>query len=435
MPPGGRTDAMRDRRGGGRPVRLTLSALCMMILLAAAHGCAKAPPVEGPGERPPEVGGVPFPEGRVLMPVSWGDVGLARDDMDLEGLKQAVERSLEKLGKKRPDAVLPFGKKTISAGRLAAALALLSRILGEEGRTPEERADLIREAFVPCQSRGSDGRGAVLFTGYYEPVLPARRERGEGYSYPVYARPDDLLTIDLRLFPLARATTRICGREENGRIVPYYTRARIDGEGALAGRGLELLWFDNPVDVFFLQVQGSGRVRLPSGETLHVLFDGKNGHPYRSIGRYLIDEGYLREEDMSLQEIKDFLAENPDLLRPVLDYNASYVFFRLAEEGPFGSTGVVLTAGRSIATDSSLFPPGAPALIRTERPLFDEEGEVAGWRSFARFVVNQDTGGAIKGPDRVDLFWGAGEEAGRDAGYMKQNGELYILLPKEMIPE
>ena len=215
-----------------------------------------------------------------------------------------------------------------------------------------------------------------------------------------------------------------------GNLVPYYSRREIDELGSLRGRGYEIAWVKNPIDFFFLHIQGSGILRLEDGRRLLVGYAGANGRPYRSIGRLLIDRGKIPQEEMSMQRLRRYLLDYPEEQNEIFFYNESYVFFRFSEEGPLGNIEVPLTPGRSIATDARLFPKGALAFIVTERPVLDAAGQLIGWQSFSRFVLNQDTGGAIRGPQRADLYFGSGFEAEAGAGYMNRPGKLYFLSLK-----
>ncbi len=239
---------------------------------------------------------------------------------------------------------------------------------------------------------------------------------------PLYRRPGDLVTVDLALFDPDLPRRRLVGRVVDGALRPYYRRAEVD-DGALDGRGLELLWVDDPVDAFFLQIQGSGRVRLAEGGWVRVGFAGHNGHPYRSIGRVLIERGELDAESASLDGIRAWLRDHPEQARALMAENARYVFFReLPGDGPVGAEGTVLTPGRSLAVDRRFVPLGVPVWVDAADPA----GRAAPVR---RLLVAQDTGGAIRGPVRGDLYWGTGEAAGRIAGRMRHRGTYYLLLP------
>jgi membrane-bound lytic murein transglycosylase A len=268
----------------------------------------------------------------------------------------------------------------------------------------------------------------MLVTGYYEPVVEASPERTPGYAVPILGLPDDLVEARLEAFDPRYRGERIVGRVDGRRLVPYWPRADIDA-GRLAGRGLELAWARDPVDVFFMEIQGSGTLRFPDGREQRVGYAGANGRAYRAIGRLLIDEGHVPREAMSMQAIRAWLAAHPEERRRVLQHNESYVFFRPLTGPPEGSLGRPLTPGRSIATDMRLFPPGALAFIETEQPERAADGATR-WSPLARFVLNQDTGGAIRGAGRVDFFWGRGERAAFAAGLMRQPGRLHVLVAR-----
>jgi membrane-bound lytic murein transglycosylase A len=268
----------------------------------------------------------------------------------------------------------------------------------------------------------------MLVTGYYEPVIAADARPGPEYGTPILGVPDDLIEAPLAPFGPRFDGERVRGRIEGRRLVPYWTRAEI-AAGRLAGRGLELAWGKDPVDVFVMEVLGSGTLRFPDGQERRVGYAASNGRPYRSIGRLLIDEGHLPREAVTLPAIRAWLDAHPAERARVLAYNESVVFFRWLDGPPLGSLGVPVTPGRSVALDARLFPPGAPGFLRTEQPVRGPDGRIT-WQPLTRFVVNQDTGGAIRGPGRVDFFWGRGESAELAAGLMRQPGTLYFLVPR-----
>ncbi len=359
---------------------------------------------------------------------SWWSAGTPEDDLQFRELAAAVRQSMEYYMKLPPDTTFLFGPDRAAASDLLLTLQNFLLLIENESLSYEQKVKRIRSDFVLYRSVGSDGGGRVLFTGYYEPVLSCRSKKDDIYKYPLYKRPDDIIEVDLTLFGNGFPKNRIFGRLENKKIIPYYSRQEIDHKKVLQGRALELLWCNDPVDVYFLQVQGSGRADLGGGNVAGVLYDGQNGRPYRSIGRYLMDAGAISKENMSMHAIRSLLSENPGLVPDVLNQNPSYVFFRLDAGPAVGSLGLPLTAGRSIATDQTLFPKGALGMIETEKPVIADDGTISEWVPFTRFVLNQDTGGAIRGPGRADLFWGLSKEAETAAGYMQQEGELYFLL-------
>ncbi|MFH1603238.1 MAG: MltA domain-containing protein [Pseudomonadota bacterium] len=279
--------------------------------------------------------------------------------------------------------------------------------------------------FLPYRVANADGSVQGLVTGYYEPLLRGSRNKEGPYRYPLYAAPEDLLIVDLAEINPQLKHLRLRGRLEGRRVVPYYARAEIErGLPALAGK--ELLWVDDPVDLFFLQIQGSGRVRLPTGELVRVGYADQNGRPYRSIGRYLVEQGELKLEQASMQGIKAWGAANPAKLEDLLNRNPSYVFFhelQHAEGGPPGALGVALTPERSIAVDPRYIPLGAPVFLATTWPNSAEP--------LQRLMLAQDTGGAIRGAVRADYFWGFGEGAGAQAGRMRQPAHMWVLLPRD----
>ena len=284
--------------------------------------------------------------------------------------------------------------------------------------------------FLPYRVANADGSVQGLATGYYEPLLRGSRRKQGLYRFPLYAAPDDLLVVDLAAINPELKHLRLRGRLEGRRVVPYYPRAEIErGLPALAAK--ELLWVDDAVDLFFLQIQGSGRVRLATGELVRVAYADQNGQPYKSIGRYLVEQGELKLEQASMQGIKAWGAANPAKLDALLNQNPSYVFFRempaadgagAMDSGPAGALGVALTPERSIAVDPRHIPLGAPVFLATTWPNSTQP--------LMRLVLAQDTGGAIRGAVRADYFWGFGDAAGAHAGRMRQSARMWVLLPR-----
>lgn len=274
-------------------------------------------------------------------------------------------------------------------------------------------------AFLPWRL-GDNGSGQGLFTGYFEPELKGARAPGGAFRTPLLRRPPDLVTVDLGLFRPDWRGERTAGRVVDQRLVPYATRAEIE-RGALDRDHLAFLWVDNPVDAFVLSIQGSGRVRLADGSYINIGYDGQNGRPYVPIGRLLVERGALKPEEVSLAAIRAWLAAHPAEAASLMDENPAYVFFREVEgETPIGTEGVALTAGRSLAVDPSFLPLGVPLWLDIA-----QNGEVT-----RRLVIAQDTGGAIRGPVRGDLFFGFGPEAEAKAGRMRALGAYYMLLPR-----
>lgn len=342
-----------------------------------------------------------------LEEIGFGDLAGWRDDN--QGLALAAfRRSCAKLSVEWRDAC-------------AAADAITS---DEDGAA----RNFFETHFTPL--RISD-RGATeaLFTGYYEPLLNGARQPGGRFTVPIHGLPPDHVTADLGLFDDELAGRKITGRLVGGVLRPYPRRGDII-QGALDGAASVLAWVDDPVDAFFLHVQGSGRISLAGGGVMRIGYAGANGRAYASIGRALVERGAFSLDEASLQTIRAWLAANPDQAAEVLALNPSYVFFReITGDGPLGAQGVALTAGRSLAVDGDYLPLGAPIWLDIMAPSPEPGGPD---RRLRRLVVAQDIGGAIKGPLRGDLFWGFGADAEWVAGHMKHSGGYVLLLPKAL---
>ncbi|WP_291319866.1 murein transglycosylase A [Desulfonatronospira sp.] len=264
----------------------------------------------------------------------------------------------------------------------------------------------------------------VLLTGYYEPKLKASREKNEDFRHPVYGRPCDLQRVDLGQFHPRWEGQRLFYRLESGEIKPYYSREEIELEDALAGRGLEIAWVKDPVDLFFLHIQGSGRLQYPDGEYEHVLYADRNGRQYVALGRVLVQLGFLKQDEVSMQSIRAVLQENPEIKHELMAENPSYIFFHLDDEGPRGSTGQILTPWVSVASDPELIPWGSLMIMDAELP------EYQGQKTRIRGpVTSQDTGGAIRGR-HLDLFCGFGERAEHIAGKMSDRADIFLMVRK-----
>ncbi|GAB4126024.1 MAG: murein transglycosylase A [Sideroxydans sp.] len=380
--------------------------LLLLVLLAACRAPLPPPP-PAPPITPPPPAMKPAPE---YLPAEWA----ALPDwlqQDLPAGWPALRQSCRALRLK--PVWLPI---CAAAEQVAEDDAMAQRTFYETW-------------FTPYQVLNPDGSDTGLITGYYEPLLKGSRTRSARFPYPIYAPPDDMLEVDLgELFPELRgriARARLDGK----RVVPYFNRAEIDAGLAPALRGKELYFVGNPVELFFLQIQGSGRIELEDGTRVKIGYAEQNGHPYASIGRKLIDMGELKPEEASMQGIKRWAETHPEQLPIVLGHNPSYVFFRELPDtlaGPLGALGVPLTAEYSIAVDPRRIPLGLPVFLATTRPNSNEP--------LHRLVFAQDTGGAIKGAVRADFFWGFGELAGYQAGRMRQTGRLWVLFPKDGEP-
>jgi membrane-bound lytic murein transglycosylase A len=387
----------------------------LVLGLIVLGGCAEE-------RKPAEPAPPPTPE-LTLASVDFADLpGWAEDDP--RDALAAFRRSCGRWQKQPPERSV--GGQGGFAGTIADWLAVCA-----DAASATDARTFFETRFAPF-AVGDRSEREGLFTGYYEPLLRGARAPDAVHRYPLYRRPPDLVGVDLGQFDPELEGRRIGGRVEKGRLVPYADRAAIEA-GALSGRQLELLWVDDPVDRFFLEIQGSGQVRLPDGRTVRVGYADQNGRPYRAIGKDLIEIGAIPRERMSMQAIRAWLNANPTAAPGMMARNPSYVFFTeldglAAESGPLGAQGVPLTPGRSLAVDRKFLPLGAPVWVATVAP--EPEGD----RPLRRLMVAQDTGGAIRGPVRGDVFWGAGPEAEHLAGHMKSPGRLYILLPRSLTP-
>jgi peptidoglycan lytic transglycosylase A len=351
------------------------------------------------------------------------------DDLDFKHLSLAIRRNIDYLKRLPPQKTFAYGPNRFTCRQVLesqeAFLDLISMGLSEAqfNRTVRNRFRIYRAA-------GSGESNKVLFTGYYAPVFDASLTRNHEFKYPLYKSPDDLVRIDLSQFNDKFKGERIFARVNGNQVLPYYTRRQIEIEKVLNGRHLEIAWLKDPMDAYLLHIEGAGRLRLPDGSGMNVNYAASNGRPYRSFGKYLLSKGYLTSGELSVPKIRRYLLKNPQVLNEVLSHNDSYIFFKKGQYGPMGNINVPLTVGRSLALDSRLFPKGALAFISTRKPTVDRQGRITGWTDFSRFVLNQDTGAAIKGAGRADLYWGSGPGAEIAAWNQNHDGELYVLIKK-----
>ena len=391
---------------------------CLLILVFFMGLCGCYPSLKEAAQRPEQA----------LIPVKYFYPKFY-DDMDIVSLVNALEMNLGYLDKLDPEYIFSYGPHKFSCRQVRESQEAFLRLILNI-HDPEQLNREIKKNFNIYRAAGRAGNRHVLFTGYFEPVFEASLTPDERYKYPIYRVPDNLIKIDLSMFNERYKDENIIGRIEGNTVLPYYSRKQIEAEKALNGRNLEIAWLKDPLDVVFLHIQGSGRLKLPDGNIVTVGYSASNGRPYRSIGRYMLDKGYMSRDEMSMQGIRGYLSEHPEVVDEVLNHNPSYVFFRIVDNGPLGNIGVPLTAGRSIALDSGIFPKGAICFLSSEKPVINSNGNIESWTKFSRFVMNQDTGGAIKGAGRADIFWGNDQYAEIAAGHMNHEGELYILIKK-----
>jgi membrane-bound lytic murein transglycosylase A len=394
-----------------------VSVFLALVFVISLSGCY--PTLKKEASRPEEA----------LIPVRFCPPTF-QDDMDFESLKIALERNLVYLNRIDQQTIYQYGPHKFTCKQVRESQEAFLKLISENHDWKQLNRK-IRKQFKIYRAAGRAGNNKVLFTGYFEPVLEASLAPDDTFKYPLYGKPDDLVRIDLSLFDKRFKDDRITARIDGNKVIPYFTRSQIEVEKVLDGKGLEVAWLKDPLDTVFLHIQGSGKLKLRDGKTIRVGYQASNGRPYRSIGRYMLDKGFLTKEEMSMQAIREYLSEHPEVINDVLSCNPSYVFFRILESEPLGNINVPLVPGRSLALDARVFPKGALAFVSCQKPTVDDEYRITDWKKFSRFVLNQDTGGAIKGAGRADLFWGSGPFAEAAAGHMKHEGDLYLLIGKE----
>lgn len=366
--------------------------------------------------------------------VSAPDLALLKDDLPLEPLLAAIETEVQYLQSVPNRQTFTFGERTIPKDQYLAGL----KKFVELARATPDRDEFFKRVgkdFEFYEVYGDQTWGDVFMTSYFEPVVPASKKKTKTLTQPLYAQPSDLLAVDLSLFDEKFAGERkYRARVENGKVLPYYSREEIDVKGALKNKKLELFWVD-PVDAFTLQVQGSGTLLVArkkgEPEIVRVGYADKNGQRYESVGKFF--KGLIPPDQLTWHSIETYLRSLPPAeMQQYLNLNPSYIFFKVMDKPAITYLGVSATEGRTIATDPKYFPKGALGFLVAQKPRFASPKDTvpASWEPLARFVLDQDIGGAITGGGRLDLFWGRGDEAKQHAGVIKQHGNLYYIAPK-----
>ncbi|WP_321418670.1 MltA domain-containing protein [uncultured Desulfobacter sp.] len=389
--------------------------LLLMLLLAGPLGCRNQKKVESLRVNP-------------LVKVPESDLPEFTDAFFLQDLGRSIDQSLVYFKRVPATRTYAYGRDVYTAAHMILSLETFKNFLETKPSTKNLNR-FIRERYTVYKSVGGSKKD-VLFTGYFEPTYPGSRTPGPEFPWPVYPMPDDLFQVDLSEFSDAyKGHKRLMARVDpkSRRVRPYYTRKQINRQSDFQQKAPPVVWLANRIDRFFLEIQGSGRVALPHGEIVRLHYAGVNGRKYSAVGRYLIDQNEVPKEKMSMQTIRKWLTAHPERMDEVLFTNESFVFFKEGEGGPFGCINVAVTPVRSIATDTKLFPKGGLAFIQTALPVAVGQPKEA-WPRASLFVLNQDTGGAINGPGRVDLFCGAGDWADYTAGHMVARGQLYFLV-------
>lgn len=354
------------------------------------------------------------------------------DDMDPASLKRAIDNQLGVMFEQDPTSPVRLGDFTLTRGRLVETLEVFQKLLNKN--LPQEEFDKkVSEEFLLLRvGKGKDKK--VLFTGYYRPIIPASPVPSPRYRFPIYQMPgkDFHMVKRQKGIRLVGSNSGIKQIRQNnsGDNWRSLTREEIDRKGALSNRGLEVAWLENELERYFLHIQGSGVLEFPDGTRQGVRYQGSNKYSYNSIGKKMIRDGVITTSQGSMQEIKKYFAHNPHNIAKYLSQNKRYIFFSLSDEGAIGSGGGELVGGRSIATDKSIYPAGGLVFVKVRQPVLDANNKIKSWKPISRFVIDQDTGSAIRGKARADLYFGTGAEAGAKAGHYHEKGEVYYLIKK-----
>jgi len=351
------------------------------------------------------------------------------DDMSRASLKEAIQKQLSVMEQIDLTRRVRFGARKVTRQQLVDTLHAFMDLL-EQDISEEEFNRRLNEQFEVITAGYPRAGRPVVFTGYYTPIIPARREKTQDFIFPLYQKPEwypeTQATLNHRTTPYLDSGYHLTQVRDR----PLLTREDIDGGQALSNQQLELAWLKDDLERYFLHIQGSGYLAFPDGTLQAVQYMGSNHFPYHSVGRQMIEDGVIETSQGSMQGMKQYFRDHPENIDKYLFRNDRYIFFQMSDSAPRGSGGAELVAGRSIATDKSWYPAGGLAYITVEKPVLNDELEITGWQKVSRFVVDQDTGSAIKGLGRVDLYFGVGEPAGAGAGHYKRSGNMVYLLKK-----
>lgn len=404
---------MKRFRNPWWPLWLVVPALG--LLLACAPTPAPKPPVVDARS--------------ALQRVPVDQIPSFEDHLSYRDLGRSIEQSINYLRRLPPDRRIRFGPDQYPVRHLIHSLEFFAELVAGEPAPDALNAQL--KAHYQVYRTGQDPSHSVLFTGYYEPLLIGSPTPSARFPVPIHAKPSDMVEINLADFAPELKGRRIVGRYTGSTVVPYPTRGEIRRDARFNTVAKPVAWLKDEVDLFVLQIQGSGKVLMPDGKMLSIQYNGSNGRPYRSVGRLLINSGAIPAKEMSMQAIRSYLKRNPDQQAAILDHNPRYIFFRQAKgDGPVGALGQPLTPFRSLAVDHGLLPSAALAFMTTELPQVDDAGTIVQWAPYKGFALAQDAGSAIKGPARVDLFMGANIQAEVAASHLKHAGRLYFLVLK-----
>jgi membrane-bound lytic murein transglycosylase A len=407
-----------------------------ILAVALAAAAAAQPPVGsgGPTTGPVAVS-TPSYSGPPLRLVS--DDALPRFEESFKGKTSLIKAALKSIKYLQS---LPSAKTIRIADREYAPAELVDSAkalvaIAQTAKSADEFDRRVRESFDVFESAGQDGQGRVVFSSYYQPILRASLKKSAAFPYPLYKRPSDMVEVDLGSFDKKYGDGYLLGRVgKDKRVTPYFTRDEIDRRKALAGKGAEVAWLKDRFDALDLHIQGSGILKFPSGKQMLARYAGTNEHVYNSVGLLLVKAGVFTRDEISHEKLHDYLRANPETEGWILAQNPRYTFFELAplpEDGePFGAAQQSLVPARSIAIDSTIVPLGAVTFFTVPAPQADKDGRLLGVFPSARFAFAMDTGGAIKGPGRVDIYAGHGPQAETTARHQWADGRLYVLVKK-----
>ncbi|HDD43316.1 MAG TPA: hypothetical protein ENG63_00440 [Candidatus Desulfofervidus auxilii] len=384
-----------------------MGIVIIFLILCIFVGCLPPP------KPPPNLIKLPFKKWPVL-----------KKPQDLDTFFVALERSLNYYQKLPPDYTFLVAGTPYTALEMEKSLKIFKYCLNKSNWQ-----SCIRNYFDLYQAAGLNQKREVLFTGYYQPILYGSFSPNERFKYPIYRVPDELLKIDLKRFDETLPPRILIGMVRGNEVIPFYSRAEIDYSLKLAGKGYEIIWVDDPIELFFLHIQGSGIVILPDGKKVYLHYAISNGRPYKSIGQVMKTLGLLEKPNGI--KIKKYFKNHPEMMKKIFSVNESYIFFQIVEKGPLGALDEILTPYYSLATDPNIFPKGSMLFLQTEIPIVDDKQNLKGWQTFHSFALSQDTGSAIKGPGRADIFFGTGNKAEAKACYMARRGKLYLLIKKK----
>ena len=361
-----------------------------------------------------------------LKKIDYSQSPIFKDDMNYKNLKASICQSLNYLDRIPENVRFRFGSDVYTSAQMKSSLRFFMEYL-DGSPLPEQMSDFINAFYNVYVSLGQNGNEDVLFTAYCQPVIKGSLTKTEKYTVPICSKPSDLVQKKID------GKWRVGRYSANGEFVPYYTRAQINELNILEEKAQPIAWVETKLDRLYLEIEGSGNVQLNNGEIIHIQYQAQNGYSYNSIGKFLIKNRNFAPNKVGIYHLKEYFKKNPNELQDILNINKSFVFFIRGTGKSIGCLNVPITPGRTIATDRSIFPAAALGFIQSKKPIVDKQNNVRGWENFGRFVLNQDTGGAIKGAGRGDIYFGGGQYAEIAANTLKHSGKMYFMVLKPHI--